>query len=148
MFDVRVQKNYVGPTLSFDDFLVSQLRLNLTVRVLSDRKRKSDFPLLGKNPTTSLFDVPPYRDFVILVILFNFHGGISRKIRTEHGFLSSRDARRDPHRVGRSNRKRHLLGNSVRPKEFPSRLTSKELSLSRSMNCSRRRIVRKKKKHV
>ena len=63
MFDVRVQKNYVGPTLSFDDFLVSQLRLNLTVRVLSDRKRKSDFPLLGKNPTTSLFDVLSYGDF-------------------------------------------------------------------------------------
>ena len=42
--------------------------------------RKSDF-----RPTkqiTSSFDVPPYRDFVTLVI---FHGGISRKIRPELG---------------------------------------------------------------
>ena len=44
--------------------------------------RKSDFRP-AKKIATSSFDVPPYRDFVILII---FHGGISRKIRTElHG---------------------------------------------------------------
>ena len=44
--------------------------------------RKSDFRPAKKN-TTSSFDVPTYRDFVILLF---FHGGIRGKIRTAlHG---------------------------------------------------------------
>ena len=54
--------------------------------------RKSDFP-----QAKSLFDVPPYRDFVILII---FHGAISRKIRTELGFELHDTGRSDPRRVG------------------------------------------------
>ena len=58
--------------------------------------RKSDFPQ-AQNPTTS-YDVPPYGDFVTLII---FHGGISREIRTELGFELHDTRRSDPRRVGR-----------------------------------------------
>ena len=51
-----------------------------------------------KNVTTSFCDVPPYRDFVILVI---FHGGISRKFRAALGFELHDTRRSDPRRVGR-----------------------------------------------
>ena len=99
--------------------------------------RKSDFRLVKK--ITSSFDVPPYRDFVILVI---FHVGISRKIRTELGFELHSTRRSAPRRVERSNGMRHLLGNCVRLVAGPARSSRsrKELSLSRSMNCLRRSV--------
>ena len=68
----------------------------------------------AKKIIISSFDVPPYRDSVILVI---FHWGISWKIRTEvHG-----TRRGAPRLVERSNGIRHLLGNCVRLVAGPSR---------------------------
>ena len=94
--------------------------------------RKCDFRS-AKKITTSSFDVPPYRDFVILIF---FHGGISRKIRAEL-HVTRRSA---PRRVERSNGMRHLLGNCVWLVTGPARSSRsrKELSLSRSMSCLRR----------
>ena len=90
-----------------------------------------------KFPPHRLFDVPPYRDFVILII---FHGGISRKIKTELGFELHDTRRSDPRRVGWSTGARRVLGNCVRLVVGPARSSRsrKELSLSRSMSCLRR----------
>ena len=72
--------------------------------------RKSGFRP-AKTITTLSFDVPAYRDFVILAI---FHGRISKTIREEIGSELHGTRRSAPHRVGRSNGMRHLLGNCVR----------------------------------
>ena len=73
---------------------------NVHLVFVIENGRKSDFRQ-AKKITTSSFDVPPYRDFVSLVI---FHGGISRKIRTELlGFEVDGKRRSAPRRVERSN---------------------------------------------
>ena len=91
--------------------------------------RKSDFRP-AKKIATSSFVVPPYRDFVILVI---FHGGITRKIRTKLlGFELHGTRRSAPRCVEQSNGMRHLLGDCVRLVAGPARSSRsrKELSLS------------------
>ena len=79
----------------------------------------------GKRITAWSFDVPPYRDFVVLVI---FHDRISRKIRTE---LDS-TGRSAPRRVERSNGMRNFFGYCVKLVAGPARSsrTRKELSHS------------------
>ena len=82
--------------------------------------RKSDFRP-AKKIATSSFVVPPYRDFVILVI---FHGGITRKIRTELGLLRYEEG---------SNPGWAIKRNAAPLAELhkASRWSSKELSLSK-----------------
>ena len=97
---------------------------------------KSDFPQ-EKSSTISLFDVPTYRGFVILIIVDR---EISRKMRTELGFEFHDTRRSDTRRVDRSTRAQHVLGNCVRLVARPARnsRSRKELSLSRIMSCLRR----------
>ena len=110
---------------------------NVHLVFVIENGRKSDFRQ-AKKITTSSFDVPPYRDFVSLVI---FHGGISRKIRTVLlGFEVDGKRRSAPRRVERSSGMRYLLGTCVRLVAGPARSSRslKELSLSRSTSCLRR----------